>query len=158
MSDNNSNGVTQDVNWPLPSFHFSVKIGKETWRFQEVGNLTSSIEVLTYRHGKSGQDGVYKIPGYKKVEDVVLKKGVFTGNTQMFNWFKTTSTKDIERKDVVISLLNEKREPEIVWNLTKAFPSKIEGGNFNAKATGDGAASIEILTLSFEELEIEKAK
>lgn len=158
MSASNSKGKTQDANWPLPSFHFSVKIGKETWRFQEVGNLTASIEVLTYRHGKSGHEGVYKVPGYKKVEDVVLKKGIFTGNTKLFAWFKTTTTKDIERKDVVISLLNEKGEVEIVWNLSKAFPSKIEGGNFNSKATGESAASIETLTLSFEELEIEKAK
>lgn len=158
MGKQNGIGKTQNNVWPLPSFYFSVKIGKEIWRFQEVGNLSASIELLTYRHGKSAQQGVYKIPGYQKVEDVVLTKGVFTGNTKLFDWFKTVGTKNFERKDIVISLLNEAGKPEMIWTLSKSFPIKIDGGNFNAKATGDTAASIESMTLTFEELDLSKPK
>lgn len=159
MADQNGIvGDMQNAVWPLPSFHFSVKIGKEVWRFQEVGSLTTSVEILTYRHGKSSHQGVYKVPGYLKTEDVTLTKGVFTGNTKLFDWFKTIGTKDFERKDTVITLLNQDRKPEMIWTLTKAFPVKIEGGNFNAKATGDSASSVESMTLTFEELEISKPK
>jgi phage tail-like protein len=148
-------GTFQDSDWPLPSFHFSVKIGTETWRFQEVGNLSSSTEILTYRHGKSGQSGVFKIPGYQKVEDVVLKRGMFTGNTTIYEWFQSNHTPTFVRKDVVISLLDEYGLVEMIWTLSKAFPSKIEGGNFNAKATGDSASTVESITLTFEELVLE---
>ena len=143
------------VNWPLPSFQFSVQIGKEKWSFKEVGNIATSVETLTYRHGRSGQTGVYKIPGYEAVENVTLKRGVFIGDTKLFDWFKSSRENSIERKDITISLLNQSNEPEIVWFLSKAFPIKLEGGNFNSITSGESAVSIEMVTLTFEEFEIQ---
>ncbi len=148
-------GIIQDRNWPLPKFHFAVRFGYEIWSFQEIGNLSTSVNVLKHRHGRSGQTGVYKIPGMQEVEDVTLKKGMFTGDTFLFEWFKSTRTKDPMRMDVSIYLLNQFSIPEIIWSLTNAFPVKIEGGNLDSKATGDGAVAIESLTLTFEEMEVE---
>ena len=81
-------GEAQSSIWPLPVFHFEVKIGTEKWSFQEVTGLESKIEVLEYRHGKSKQPGNMKMPGRISVSDVTLKKGVFTGDTKLFDWFK----------------------------------------------------------------------
>jgi phage tail-like protein len=148
-------GYFQNKNWPLPRFHFSVRFGKEKWRFQEVGNLSTRIEILKHRHGRSRQTGVFKIPGMQVVEDVTLKRGTFTGDTKLFEWFQTTGGKNPLRKDVFITLLDESGIPEVVWTLTNAFPVKIEGGNFDAKATGDAAVSIDSVTLTFEEMEIQ---
>ena len=148
-------GKFQGTNWPLPKFYFLVLLGTEKWTFQEVGNLSSSVEVLKHRHGKSGQTGVYKIPGMVQMDDVTLKRGTFTGNTRLFEWFKSARGKNPERRDVTIGLLNEFGIPEIIWSLTNAFPTKIEGGGFDSKATGDGAVAIESITLTFEDMEVE---
>ncbi|MDP4662334.1 MAG: phage tail protein [Salibacteraceae bacterium] len=148
-------GAIQDSNWPLPSFHFMVLIGNEKWSFQEVGNLTASTETLTYRHGKSGQGGSYKVPGIQTFEPVVLKRGMFSGNTSIFEWYEKSTRPDFERKDVVISLLDQHGMIEMIWSLTNVYPSKIEGGNFNAKGTGDSASSMESVTLIFEDMTLD---
>jgi phage tail-like protein len=146
-------GKTQNSIWPLPKFHFEVKIGKEKWRFQEVNGLESEIEVLEYRHGKSKQFAKFKMPGMKKVSDVTLKKGVFKGDTKLFEWFKKNNLNTVERKTITISLLNEKHRAEIIWTLANAFPKKIESTNLNAQGS---EIAIETIVLSHEELDIEK--
>lgn len=148
-------GKFQGKNWPLPKFYFIVVLGTEKWKFQEVGSLSTSVEVLKHRHGRSGQTGVYKIPGMVQMDDVILKRGTFTGDTNLFAWFKTTLGKTPERRNVIITLQNQYGIPEIIWTLSNAFPTKIEGGNFDSKATGDSAVAVESITLTFEEMEVE---
>lgn len=147
-------GENQNNVWPLPKFHFEVKIGNEEWFFQEVAGLESEVEVLEYRHGKSKQFAPFKMPGMKKVSDVTLKKGVFTGDTKLFDWFKEVKLNTIERKTITISLLNENQKAEIVWTLSNAFPKKIESTNLNAQGN---EIAIETIVLSHEDLEIAKA-
>lgn len=146
-------GEKQNNIWPLPKFHFEVKIGSEEWFFQEVSGLETEVEVLEYRHGKSKQFSTFKMPGMKKVSDVTLKKGVFTGDTKLFDWFKKNKLNTIDRKTIIISLLNENHKTEIVWTLTNAFPKKIESTNLNAQGN---EIAIETIVLSHEELEIKK--
>ena len=147
-------GEKQNNVWPLPKFHFEVKIDKEEWFFQEVSGLESEVEVLEYRHGKSKQFGPFKMPGMKKVSDVTLKKGVFTGDTRLFQWFKEVKLNTIKRKTVIISLLNENQKAEIVWTLGNAFPKKIESTNLNAQGN---EIAIETIVLSHEDLDIKIA-
>lgn len=150
-----SKGKFQSRNWPLPRFYFKVYLGWETWNFQEVGSLSTNIEVLKHRHGRSGQTGVYKIPGIVQMDDVTLKRGTFTGDSRLFSWFQKSLGKEPERKDVTITLLNQYGIPEIIWSLTKAFPTKIEGGSLDSKATGDGAIAVDSVTLTFEDMLVE---
>lgn len=145
-------GSSQNSNWPLPKFHFEVSFGSEVWRFQEVSGLESEVEVLEYRHGKSKQLGVFKMPGLPKYTDATLKKGVFTGDTRLFNWYNKNNTSQAERKDVTITLLNHLHEPEIVWTLTNAFPKKIESTSLNSQGS---EIAVESIVLSYEELSIE---
>ncbi len=150
MAKKKKKGKIQDKNWPLPKFHFQVKFGKEVWRFQEVSGLDMEVEVMEYRHGKSKQLGTFKMPGRPSVSDVSLKKGVFTGDTSLFKWFKKNLSK-VERKDVTVILLNEKRKAEITWVLSNAFPKKIESTSLNSQGSD---IAIESITLAYEELEI----
>lgn len=147
-------GEKQNNIWPLPKFHFEVKIENEEWFFQEVTGLEIETEVLEYRHGKSKQFAPFKMPGMKRVSDVVLKKGVFTGDTKLFSWFNEIKLNTINRKTITISLLNENHKPEIVWTLTNAFPKRIESPNLNAQVN---EVAIETIVLTHEDLRIEKA-
>jgi phage tail-like protein len=90
-----------------------------------------------------------------QMDDVTLKRGTFTGDSRLFAWYKATQDKVPERRDVVITLQNQFGIPEIIWTLYKAFPTKIDFGGFDSKATGDGAIAVESITLTFEEMEVE---
>ena len=148
-------GAEQNSTWPLPKFYFEVKIGNEEWFFQEVSGLESEVEVLEYRHGKSKQFSLFKMPGMKKVSDVTLKKGVFTGDTKLFDWFKEVRLNTIERKTITISLLNEKGSSEIVWTLSNAFPKKVESTGLNAQGN---EIAVETIVLAHEDIEIKTGK
>ena len=58
----------------------------------------------------------------------------------------------VERRDIVISLLNEKHEPVMVWKAQNAFPVKVEGPAL--KASGNEVA-IESIELAHEGLELQ---
>ncbi|HAS36266.1 MAG TPA: phage tail protein [Flavobacteriales bacterium] len=146
-------GSYQDWNWPLPKFHFVVTFpGLGVWWFQEVSGLETEVDIIEYRHGRSKQLAPMKRPGMPKVSDVTLKKGVFTGDTLSYMLFAKANTKDFEKNDVTISLLNEYHMPEVIWTLTKAFPKKIESTNLNSQTS---EIAIESMVLSYEELVID---
>ena len=144
-------GESQNSVWPLAKFHFEVKVGDEEWYFQEVKGLESEVEVLEYRHGKSKQFSVFKMPGMRKVTNVTLKKGLFTGDTDLFDWYNSNRMNRPDRRTVTISLLNERHEAEMVWTLLNAFPIKIESTDFNAQQS---EIAVETLTLAHEDLSI----
>jgi phage tail-like protein len=144
-------GKVQDAMWPLPKFHFEVKIGDGEGYFSEVSGLNTEVEVLEYRHGKSKQFSPFKMPGMSKVGDVTLKKGTFTKDIRIFNWFNAIHLNTIERLTVQISLLNEKSEVEITWVLENAFPIKVESSDLDAKGND---IAYESITLAHENLTI----
>ena len=59
-----------------------------------------------------------------------------------------------ERRDLVISLLNEEHAPVMTWKVKNAWPVKLEGPGL--KATGNEVA-IESIELAHEGLTIESA-
>ena len=144
-------GEKQDDNWPLPKFYFEVKVDGLTAAFQEVSGLDADVDVGEYRHGNSKGFSKIKMPGLKKYSDVTLKKGHFTKDISFFTWFAKNNLNTIERKTVVISLLNESGGVEIVWTLTNAFPKQVKGTELNS---GSSDPAIETLVLVHEGLTV----
>jgi phage tail-like protein len=58
----------------------------------------------------------------------------------------------VERRDVVISLLNEEHNPVMTWKIHNAFPVKVEGPGL--KAAGNEVA-IESIEIAHEGLELQ---
>jgi phage tail-like protein len=58
----------------------------------------------------------------------------------------------VERRDLVVSLLNEEHAPVMTWKLLNAFPVKVEGPQL--KASGNEVA-IESIELAHEGLEVQ---
>ncbi|HOY17437.1 MAG TPA: phage tail protein [Haliscomenobacter sp.] len=136
--------------WPIPTFHFSVKIGDSELSCQEVSGLDTEYDVVEYRNGNSPSFSVNKMPGLKKTSDVTIKKGMFKGDSKLYDYFKEVQMNLIERKTVTITLIDsENGSPLFVWTLTNAFPKKVTGASMNAK-TSD--ASIEEIVLAHEGL------
>jgi phage tail-like protein len=133
--------------YPNLVFHFQVEWGGTRIGFTEVSGLTTELQPVEYREGSSLNYNVTKQPGMPKFGDISLKRGTFTKDNEFFQWLNTVQLNKIERRDITISLLNENHEPVMVWKVSNAWPSKVEGPSL--KSTGNEVA-IESITLVHE--------
>ena len=137
-----------DPKYPLPKFHFVVEWGGVRIGFTEVSGMEAETEVIEYRDGASPDYSKLRIPGMQKYANITLKRGTFPSDNDFFEWWKTTrSLASPERRDVIISLLNEAHEPVMVWTVKNAFPTKVQATDL--KADGNEVA-IETLELAHE--------
>ena len=139
-------------NYPLPKFHFSVQWGGTNIGFTEVTGLNIETKVIEYRDGASPEFHTIKQPGQLSHGNITLKRGVFKGDNEFFNWFNTISLNTVERRDITISLLNENHDPVVVWKVRNAFPVKVQSTDLK----GDGSeVAIEQLDIAHEGLTIQ---
>lgn len=130
------NGVTNDV-----------RAG-----FSEVSGLCAEVEVVDYRSGNERDNAVRKAPGVARFSEVTLKRGVI-GATDLWQWFKSVSDGNVERRTVTIQLLSEDRSAVVMtWRLLRAFPVRYTGPTLTAAGS---EMAIESLTLVHEGLELE---
>ena len=141
-----------ETKYPLPVFHFLVNWGEEDLGFSEVSGLTIETQVIEYRDGLSREYSSIKMSGIPKFSNITLKRGIVAGNSKFFEWINSTALNKPQRRDVTISLLNEKHNPVMTWKVKKAWPVKLEGPGL--KATGNEVA-IESIELAHEGLTIE---
>lgn len=139
-------GETQDNNWPLPKFYFSVKglNGADAIPFQEVTGLSSENTPIEYRHGDNKTFYPIKMPGLGKVGNVTMRKGIFVKDDKLFAWFNSIKLNTIARSTVVISLLDEAGAPAMTWTLNNAFPIKITGTDLKSQGNEVAVESIDI--------------
>ena len=137
------------MSYPLPRFQFQVEFDNEPIGFAEVSGLGAEISVIEYREGSDVEQTPRKFPGMTKYHDVKLSRGIAAGDNRLFEWFGS-----IERRSVAIKLLNEDREPAVVWKLQNAFPTKLTAQDLDATAN---EVAIEELVLCHEGLTIEQA-
>jgi phage tail-like protein len=135
--------------YPLPKFHFQVQWGGVRIGFTEVTGLDMQIEAIEYREGSSPEYSKIKMPGMHKFSNITLKRGTVEGDSDFYTWVNTISLNTVERRDVVISLLNESHEPVMSWKAKNAFPIKLQASDL--KSDGNEVA-IETLELAHEGL------
>lgn len=148
----------EDNNYPLPSFHFEVRWSaddKEAVSFSEVSGLNVETQVIEYRHGNSKTFSALKMPGLKKYGNITLKRGAMAKDNSFYDWWDKAKLNKIERKNVLINLLDENHEPVISWKLLNAFPVKVDGGSY--KSTSNEVL-IESIELAHEGLTTERTK
>ncbi|HSC38385.1 MAG TPA: phage tail protein [Chitinophagaceae bacterium] len=138
--------------YPIPKFHFQVEWGGTKIGFSEVTGLDVSTDVIEYREGSSPEYHKIKMPGMQKFSNITLKRGTFKGDNDFYKWWNTIALNTIERRNVIISLLNESHEPVVVWKIKNAFPVKMQSTDL--KADGNEVA-IETLELAHEGLTIQ---
>lgn len=138
--------------YPLVKFHFQVEWGGTKIGFTEISGLDMEIEPIEYRHGASKEYSKTKMPGLQKFSNITLKRGSFSSDNEYYRWFNTVKLNTIERRDIIISLLNEEHEPTVVWKVKNAWPIKIQSTDL--KSDGNEVA-IESMELVHEGLTIE---
>ncbi|MEM7105412.1 MAG: phage tail protein [Bacteroidota bacterium] len=140
--------------YPIPKFHFQVEWGGTRIGFTECSGLDVETEMIEYREGSSPEYHKIKMPGMQKFGNITLKRGIFRGDNEFYDWWNSVSLNTIDRRDITISLLNESHEPVVVWRVKNAWPLKVQSTDL--KADGSETA-IETLELAHEGLTMEHA-
>lgn len=138
--------------YPLTKFHFRVEWGGSNIGFSEVSGLSVEQDVIEYRDGVSPEYSKIKMPGMRKFSNITLKRGTFSNDNEFYKWLNTISLNQVERRDLTISLLNEKHEPMVIWKVHNAFPVKVQSTDLKADSN---EVAIEQLELAHEGLTIE---
>jgi phage tail-like protein len=138
--------------YPLPKFHFQVEWGGNKIGFTEASGLDISNDVIEYRDGVSKDYSKIKMPGLRKFSNITLKRGTFKGDNQFFEWINTIALNKVERRDLILKLLDETHAPVVVWKIKNAFPTKVTSTDL--KADGNEVA-IESLEIAHEGLTIQ---
>lgn len=138
--------------YPIPAFHFVVQWGGTQVGFTEVSGLSVELQSIDYREGSASEYQVTKMPGIPQYSNITLKRGIFAKDNEFFEWLNTVKLNTIDRRDLTISLQNEKHEPVTTWKVKEAWPSKVEGPSLNS--TGNEVA-VESIELCHEGLTIE---
>ena len=132
---------------PFMGFNFRLEIsGLQVAGFSEVSIPDLSIEKVDYREGTD--PAMRKLSGQSSVGTVSLKRGL-TNSTELYDWFTNISSLGAQltlRKTISIILLDTSGSEKMRWNCTKAWPSKLETGSLDAKASDVVIETLEIET------------
>ena len=139
--------------YPVSVFHFQCEWGGTRIGFTEVSGLTVELQNIDYREGSSLEYQVTKMPGIPQYSNITLKRGMFNGDNEFFQWLNTVALNSIERRDLTITLLNEEHAPVVSWKVKSAYPCKVDGPSLNSTSNEVAVESIELchegLTIEF---------
>lgn len=154
-------GLGTDYNdWPLSKFSFQVNIGGFTGNvaFQGMDGLGATIATMKFRDGNSSNFFEQSRPTLTTYEPVTLKKGVFQGDTDLFDWFSNVSQGALfsDMRTVTISL-SELQGGSLVnmftWTLERAYVTKFTPSGLDAESEGEVA--LEEVELTYQSFAME---
>ncbi len=137
---------------PMPSYHFTVQWGGTRIGFQEVSGLNIQVDAVEYRDGADPEYHARKMPGQLHFSNIVLKRGIVPSDNEFFAWINTIQLNVVERRDVVVQLLNHQHTPVMTWKIRNAFPVRYSGPVLSA---GTSEIAMEELELAHDGLEVE---
>lgn len=144
-------GVRSD---PLPAFNFVVQLIdtngslRTVAGFSECSGLESGLEIQEYKEG-GVNDRVHRFVSRFMFPNLVLKHGISTDDT-LRSWHNDLLNGFTRRRDGLVILLNEARQPVLAWKFERGLPVKWSGPALNANQSGVG---IETLEIAYEKLE-----
>jgi phage tail-like protein len=131
--------------YPLPRFHFQVVWGGAKLSFTEVTGLVMEREKIEYRHSDSTDFNKIAMPGLVKNNNLTLKRGKFERDFDFNTWLEEVANDRVEhRRDVTITLMNEKHDPVAAWTATRCFPVKVTAPDLKSDANEAAVESIEV--------------
>jgi len=133
------------------SFRFRIEIDGITQAvFSEVAIGETTIEAIDYREGNEPAH-VRKLPGLTKYGNITLKWGA-TASNELFNWWKAGADGNVQRRNMVVSLLDEQRNVVKRWVMHNVWPVRYAVSPLVAM---EGCVVIETLECAVESLEAE---
>jgi len=128
--------------------------------FQEVTGLEIELDVLEYLEG-GRNDGAARCVGRAKYQPLLLKRGMFYGDSGVANrafwqWLQSIAAgaRPVPRCNGVIQVMRETTaasEVAAVWTFDRGLPVRVRGPQLNAKT---GEIAIEELHIAHEGLRL----
>jgi phage tail-like protein len=138
-----------NTDFPLPKFHFSVEWGGTKIAFTEVSGLNKEMDIIEHRVGSSPEFFKKKMPGLQKLSNISLKRGVFAGDNEFYQWYNTVAMNTVEKRNITISLLNENHAPVVVWKVKDCFIVSLKCSDMKADANEAAIDTVEIANHGF---------
>lgn len=147
---------------PFPTYRFAVSIQASKVagggddlpiaEFSECSGLEMTVKFEEVREGGLNEY-VHKLPGRVEYGNLTLRRGYARSN-EFYKWCQTVfNRKKIERKNVVVKLIQAGQDrPIVTWTFRDAYPVKWSGPQFKA---GDSAVAIESLEIAHAGFEVE---
>ena len=138
---------------PYENSHFRVEIGGDSpISFEQVLLPELTIEVVEYREGSEPVSTSRRLPGRTSFSTLVLRRG-FNGSLYLYEWWTAASQGEAGGfRDVVVTLLNEDREPVAAWRFRRAFPARYAVSPLDAQ---DGGIFVETVEVAFDSVDLE---
>ena len=137
-------------NDPAAGLNFILDVQGMRAGFAEVEGLASDTDIIEYRDGNEDIT-IGRLPRIQKHVNIVLKRG-FTRGKDLWEWRKKVIEAQIKRLNGTITLLDESRNPAIVWKFVEAWPCKWIGPPISDQ---DSLVEIEEMVVAVESLELE---
>jgi len=115
--------------------------------FTGVSGLEGVVEVEEYREG--GDASVRKEPGSVSYSNVVLRRGL-TSSKKLFEWWDAVRDGNVDRRNVVVVLLDRRGQEVARWQVSGAFPVRYAAPDLDAESDD---VAIETLELAHEGIE-----
>ncbi|PZF74750.1 phage tail protein [Taibaiella soli] len=150
---NNAAGAT----WPMPKFRFEVDFGTELKGiiFQEISGMDVEAQIIEYRKTDNPVFSTEKMPGITKHGNITMKKGMFANDNNFWDWYQQITMNSIQRRTVVIRLLDEQGNATMQWQLDNAWPTKTSSTDLGSEGN---EVAVESLEVAYETLVITAGK
>ncbi len=136
---------------PYQNFNFLVEIDGITQAgFSQVLMPDAYFDVVEYREGGDPHSSVRKLSGRAHYGNLVLKWGT-TNSRELFDWWKSIRDGNVDRRNISVVLLNEKREEVKRWNFIRAWPVRYKPADLAAKGN---EVAIETLEIAHEGMDL----
>ena len=132
-------------------FHFSVDFGlegsKDEIMFQSVSGLNVQLDTESIKEGGENRFE-HVMPVRSKSSNLVLKRGLYRPKESVVTkWCQNAFDNMVFKPtNLVVTLLNEKHEPLVLWKVIHAWPKNWKLGDLNAEK---GEVLIETLELNY---------
>jgi phage tail-like protein len=113
--------------------------------FNKVSGLKRELGTVNYDEG--GYEYTHKIPGKEKVEPITLERGVYAGDTDLYEFYRSSLTGEDFRTTVLIELLDKNGAVAQTWLLGEAWAKSWEAPDLDASSE---EIAIEKITIEFE--------
>jgi phage tail-like protein len=111
--------------------------------FSECSGLEATVEIMDYREGGLNTY-VHRFATRAVYSNLTLKHGVIYLLDDLWTWHYNWVQGIGTRKDGLLVLLDESRNPAKIWKFKSAIPTKWVGPAFNASQSNVAIESLEI--------------
>lgn len=139
------------TDYPLVTYNYRVDIEDASISFSEVSGLDLSFGTITHKesHSVSGKVGpnIMYMPGQIEPVNISLKKGLVKGVSMkvFYDWINSIQLNQVDKKDIIVHLLDETGTTVVSWKVVDAFPKKLSAPQFSAESSAVAIESMDLM-------------